>query len=165
MNGMGEAYYESPIGWVRIVGNDHGIFSLGFIEKAPPAGFCTPPSLKDCVEELDGYFKGALNEFDVKLRPDGTEFQKEVWAQVLQIPFGRTISYKGIAERIGKPKAVRAVGNANGRNRIPIIIPCHRIVGSKGDLTGYGGGLWRKEWLLNHEQKFFLKSDSESIGK
>ncbi len=165
MSKIHETFYKSPIGWVRIVGVDHGIVSLGFFDEGPPAVFSIPPSIKECVEELDGYFKGKLREFSIALDIDGTDFQKTVWAQVLRIPFGRTSSYKGIAAQIGKPKAVRAVGNANGRNKIPIIIPCHRVVGSSGNLTGYGGGLWRKEWLLNHEQKFSPNSGNEDTGQ
>jgi methylated-DNA-[protein]-cysteine S-methyltransferase len=103
---------------------------------------------------LEEYFKGTRREFDLKLRIEGTDFQRRVWDSLCGIPYGCTASYGEIAAIIGNPKASRAVGNANNRNRIPIIIPCHRVVGCNGKLTGYAGGLWRKEWLLSHEKKF-----------
>ena len=102
-------------------------------------------------EQLDAYFAGALDRFDVPMAAHGTDFQKRVWDQLVQIPFGETISYSELARRMGDPKLVRAVGVANGRNPISIIIPCHRVIGADGSLVGYGGGLERKKWLLEHE--------------
>jgi AraC family transcriptional regulator of adaptative response/methylated-DNA-[protein]-cysteine methyltransferase len=104
-------------------------------------------------KELEEYFKGALKKFTVPVVMTGTEFQNSVWKTLLKIPYGTTWSYKEEAEKLGRPKSVRAVANANGQNRISIIIPCHRVIGSNGTLTGYGGGLWRKKWLLEHEAK------------
>ena len=103
--------------------------------------------------QLEAYFAGELTEFDLPLNPRGTEFQKQVWQELQNIPFGVTISYGDLAERIGNPNSSRAVGAANGRNPISIIVPCHRVIGSNGKLTGYGGGMERKEWLLAHETK------------
>jgi methylated-DNA-[protein]-cysteine S-methyltransferase len=104
--------------------------------------------------QMEAYFAGELTEFDLPLNMTGTEFQKTVWRELLNIPFGVTISYGELAERVGNPSASRAVGAANGRNPISIIVPCHRVIGSNGKLTGYGGGIERKEWLLAHESKF-----------
>lgn len=105
------------------------------------------------MEELDAYFSGKLEEFKVPLKPSGSEFQEKVWNHLLKIPFAKTISYMQVAVQLGDVKSIRAVGTANGRNPIPIIIPCHRVIGSNGALTGYGGGLWRKKWLLDFERK------------
>jgi O-6-methylguanine DNA methyltransferase len=103
------------------------------------------------------YFKGRRQKFSVPLLLQGTDFQKSVWRQLKKIPFGRTASYAEIAKAIGNPRAFRAVGNANNKNPIPIMIPCHRVIGSDGQLVGFGGGLWRKEWLLSHERSLIRK--------
>jgi len=107
--------------------------------------------LAAAAEQLGGYFGGDLTAFDLPLAPRGTPFQQRVWSALVEIPFGETVSYGGLAERLGRPGAARAVGLANGRNPISIVIPCHRVVGSDGRLTGYGGGVDRKAWLLDHE--------------
>ncbi len=105
----------------------------------------------DAARQLAEYFRGGRREFELELSFEGTEFQKRVWRSLLEVPFGHLASYKDIAEAVGKPKASRAVGAANGANPIAIIAPCHRVIGANGKLVGYGGGLWRKEWLLKHE--------------
>ena len=97
------------------------------------------------------YFEGKRNQFDLNLNPAGTDFQKKVWNELLQIPYGKTCSYLDIAKRLGDPKSIRAAATANGKNPLWIVIPCHRVIGSDGSLTGYAGGLWRKKWLLDHE--------------
>lgn len=148
-----KTYYSSPIGTVQIKGSLEGIISLYFIEQNIEHSDI-PECLKECVKQLDEYFKGIRKEFTVKLIIEGTEFRKKVWGKLLDIPYGETCSYIDIASAIGNRKAVRAVGGANHNNEISIIIPCHRVIGSNGSLTGYGGGLWRKEWLLKHEQEF-----------
>lgn len=107
----------------------------------------------ETVAQLNAYFSGKLHEFDLPLKPTGTPFQEAVWQALTTIPYGKTVSYKDIAEHVNLPKAARAVGMANGRNPISIIIPCHRVIGANGKLTGYGGGLHRKEWLLEHEHE------------
>lgn len=143
---------------IKITGSENGIRSVDFVdEQASPEGVHSQkdsqshPILDECVLQLDEYFKGERKEFTVKLNPEGTEFQKIVWNELLKNPFGRTVSYMELAKSIGDVKAIRAVGAANGKNKIAIIIPCHRVIGSNGKLTGYAGGLWRKEWLLKHE--------------
>jgi methylated-DNA-[protein]-cysteine S-methyltransferase len=110
--------------------------------------------LKKCAEQLDEYFLGKRIEFNLPLQQHGTEFQLKVWNELLNIPFGETINYLTLAKRIGNLKSIRAVGTANGRNNISIVVPCHRVIGSDGSLTGYSGGLWRKQWLLEHENKY-----------
>jgi methylated-DNA-[protein]-cysteine S-methyltransferase len=152
MNQTYTAYYQSPIGLVEIVADDQAIKSVYFVEAeraAPPAQL--PPLLADGLAQLAAYFQGERQEFSLPLEPAGTDFQKRVWRQLLTVPYGKTASYMDIAKAVATEKAVRAVGLANGQNPISIIIPCHRIIGSDGSLTGYGGGLWRKEWLLKHE--------------
>jgi methylated-DNA-[protein]-cysteine S-methyltransferase len=155
-----KAYYQSPIGLIEIIGTAEAIKSLNFVEPDHPGfaevGLTNPalvavPTLADCLNQLDQYFKGERHDFALNLDPDGTAFQKTVWDQLLKIPYGQTVSYIEIARRLGNEKTVRAVGLANGQNPISLIIPCHRVIGSNGDLIGYGGGLWRKEWLLIHE--------------
>ncbi len=146
-----KSYYKSEIGLLEIVGVEEGIKSVSFVDDEAAGNFEIQPCLKECVVQLDQYFKGQRQEFSLKLAPSGSDFQKKVWQQLTKIPYGKTVSYLDIAKSIGQKKAVRAVGNANGRNKIVIIIPCHRVIGSRGQLTGYGGGLWRKEWLLKHE--------------
>ncbi len=146
-----KSYYQSEIGLLEIVGAEEGIKSVSFVDDEAADNFEIQPCLIECVAQLDQYFKGQRQEFSLKLAPSGSDFQKKVWQQLTKIPYGKTVSYLDIAKSIGQKKAVRAVGNANGRNKIVIIIPCHRVIGSRGQLTGYGGGLWRKEWLLKHE--------------
>lgn len=147
-----KAYYESPIGTIEVGGNEEGITYLDFADKKETAE--VPECLKQCIRELDEYFKGMRKEFTVKCVTDGTGFQNKVWQALTDIPYGSTRTYKEIAAAAGNEKAVRAVGNANHNNHIAIIIPCHRVIGSNGKLTGYAGGLWRKEWLLEHERRY-----------
>jgi methylated-DNA-[protein]-cysteine S-methyltransferase len=158
MNKEYQAYYQSEIGLLEIVGTSQVIKSINFIEAEEKsenlAETDMPPMVADCLAQLDEYFRGERQTFALNLEPEGTEFQKAVWRQVTTIPYGQTVSYLDLARLIGDEKAVRAVGAANGQNKIVIIIPCHRVVGSDGRLIGYGGGLWRKEWLLNHERRF-----------
>jgi methylated-DNA-[protein]-cysteine S-methyltransferase len=145
------AYYRSPIGTIEVAGTAAGISSLRFVrgrdeDKGPP-----PEALRSVIGELDEYFRGARREFSTGLALRGTEFQRRVWNELQKIPFGRTASYGRIAQTLGKSRAARAVGRANHLNPVSIIIPCHRVVGQDGGLVGYGGGLWRKRWLLAHE--------------
>jgi methylated-DNA-[protein]-cysteine S-methyltransferase len=109
--------------------------------------------LREAVAQLDEYFRGRRKEFTLELQLSGTEFQKQVWRELLKIPYGRTVSYGVLAAALGKPGSARAVGGANHRNPVSIVIPCHRVIGADGQLVGYGGGLWRKKWLLAHEKK------------
>ncbi len=141
---------NTPVGIIEITGSAKGIrsvlFSDGVCEPGPVA-----ECLIDCVMQLNEYFEGKRKTFNLNLDPEGTEFQLEVWEKLMQIPFGRTISYLDLARMTGSETNTRAVGNANGKNKINIIVPCHRVIGSNGKLTGYGGGLWRKEFLIKLE--------------
>ena len=145
------AYYKTPIGIARIVGDEGGISSISVIDGKDESSNNIPDCLKDCVTQLEEYFQGTRKSFNLNLNPQGTEFQKEVWRPLQQIPYGETITYLKQSEEFGDVKAIRAIAAANGKNPLWIVIPCHRVIGSNGSLTGYAGGLWRKRWLLEHE--------------
>jgi methylated-DNA-[protein]-cysteine S-methyltransferase len=147
------AHYSSPIGLIELTASSDALKSLNFVEPeaASPPDAVLPPVLQAALAQLAEYFAGTRREFDLPLAPDGTDFQRRVWQQLRAVTYGQTASYLEIALAVGNGKAVRAVGAANGSNPISIIIPCHRVIGTNGKLTGYGGGLWRKEWLLQHE--------------
>lgn len=151
---MATAIYKSPLGLLEVSGTSDVITSICFLDEEPQKNYLTNSYIKNCIRQLEEYLNGSRKEFDLRLEPEGTEFQKKVWNKLLEIPFGETISYIELTRKLGDEKAIRAVANANGQNKISIVIPCHRVIGSDGSLTGYGGGLWRKEWLLEHEQKF-----------
>jgi methylated-DNA-[protein]-cysteine S-methyltransferase len=142
----------TPIGALEISGSGRGVRSIVFAGRRRVRSGRTPACLKVAVRQIDEYFRGKRKKFTVKLDIGGTPFQKKVWRELLKIPFGKTASYADIASATGNPRACRAVGGANHRNPVPIIVPCHRVVGSGGGLTGYGGGLERKAWLLIHER-------------
>lgn len=149
-------FYHSPVGLLKISGTENYICEVSFYDKAQkPAGRkkTMPPMLILCVEQFIQYFHGARRIFELPIHQQGTKFQQDVWNELLTIPFGKTISYLELARKTGDPKAVRAVANANGKNNIAIIVPCHRVIGSTRELVGYAGGLWRKKWLLEHEAK------------
>ena len=138
---------------MRILGLASAVLEVKFYKAEIPSNDdSVPKMLLACRSQLDEYFRGKRKVFDLKLEPRGTTFQKKVWRQLLRIPYGETRSYKDIARDVGNSRAVRAVGMANARNPISIIIPCHRVIGIKGDLVGYGGELWRKQWFLDHER-------------
>ena len=143
--------FISPVGAIEIKGTQQDIKSISFMDEERTSGNSVPNVLLQCKQELEEYFAGTRKIFEVVLNPDGTDFQKTVWAELLKIDFGNTLSYMSIAKKLNNPGAVRAVGLANGKNPIGVIIPCHRVIGEDGSLTGYAGGLWRKKWLLNHE--------------
>lgn len=147
---MFEAYYKSPIGNLRILANEAYITEIQFSDEYFKMDLL-PNQIKQCINELDEYFNGKRRVFTIPINPSGTEFQGRVWNQLCKIPFGKTISYIELARQLGDEKAIRAVGTANGQNPIPIIIPCHRVIGNDGSLTGYAGGLLKKQWLLEHE--------------
>lgn len=149
-------YYHSPVGLLKISGTDDYISQVSFHDttnKVAAKKKDLSPLLINCVEQLIQYFQGALRQFDLPLNQPGTAFQQEVWGELIRIPFGKTINYLDLARRIGDAKATRAVANANAKNGIAIIVPCHRVIGSNKELVGYAGGLWRKKWLLEHEAK------------
>ncbi|MFW6294873.1 MAG: methylated-DNA--[protein]-cysteine S-methyltransferase [Halanaerobium sp.] len=145
-------YFNSPIGLIELQADRSELLSLKFQDEKRYQEEKTAV-LKAAREQLKEYFEGARKEFKLPLRIEGTDFQKSVWRQLREIPYGNTFSYKEVAEAIGNNKAYRAVGNANNKNSIPIIIPCHRVTASNGELGGYGAGIWRKKWLLEHESK------------
>jgi methylated-DNA-[protein]-cysteine S-methyltransferase len=144
------AYHESPIGLIEVGGTATHIVSLYFVEDRRVA-FEPHPTVLEAVRQVAEYLSGERRAFELDLALHGTAFQERVWRQLLTVPYGQAATYQDIANALGKPKAVRAVGAANGQNPISIVVPCHRIIGSDGKLVGYGGGLWRKEWLLRHE--------------
>jgi methylated-DNA-[protein]-cysteine S-methyltransferase len=160
---MYRSYYPSEIGLLEIVVTDRFVVSLEFVPEITTGRHSdgvfymkTPdrhPLLKACARQLDEYFNGGRKEFTLPLRPEGTPFQKSAWEELIKIPYGTVISYGEQARRMSKEKAVRAVGGANGKNKIVIVIPCHRVIGKDGSLTGFGAGMDRKQWLLEHERK------------
>lgn len=152
---MYKSIINSPIGLIEIKAGDEGIISVSFLDANEVEKTSSENSLvKDCIDQINKYFQAELKVFNLTLDLRGTEFQKSVWNRLLQIEYGETISYNYLAEELGDMKKVRAAANANGQNPIALIIPCHRVIGSDGSLTGYAGGLWRKKWLLDHEAKF-----------
>ena len=156
MSSIFSTYYHSPVGLLKISGTETYISEVTFhdtSEKAEGAKKQMPPMLINCVEQLIQYFNGERRIFDLPLNQAGTAFQQDVWNILTQIPFGKTISYLELARKTGDTKATRAVANANGKNDIAIIVPCHRVIGSNNTLVGYAGGLWRKKWLLELEAK------------
>jgi len=148
---------ESPLGRLLLIAEDAGLREIRFENSkhpaAQPEGHEDVKPFHEIIRQLRAYFAGELEAFDLPLAPEGTPFQLKVWRKLLQIPYGETISYGELARRLGNPNASRAVGVANGSNPIPIVIPCHRVIGSNGKLTGYGGGLPIKEKLLALEQR------------
>ncbi|CCH54876.1 methylated-DNA/protein-cysteinemethyltransferase [Fibrisoma limi BUZ 3] len=146
------AYMNSPLGPVRITGDDLGVAAISCVDVTFPDPMPdVPDPLQGAVTQLEEYFAGTRQTFNFALNPAGTAFQQKVWQALLDVPFGTTLSYLALTRRIGDEKAIRAVAAANGKNPLWIVVPCHRIIGSDGSLTGYAGGLWRKQWLLTHE--------------
>jgi methylated-DNA-[protein]-cysteine S-methyltransferase len=143
-------YLTTPIGMMELCANATSLRAVEFVDH-PRYLSQTTPLLEEAVVQLNGYFHDQRRLFDLPLSFDGTAFQMVVWQELLEIPYGCTASYQDIARRLGRPRAVRAVGAANARNPITIVVPCHRVIGTNGSLTGYASGLWRKAWLLEHE--------------
>jgi len=146
----GLVYYSSPVGELLIESENEKIITLNFLKEAKQEESSTPAT-DQCIKELDEYFLKGRKFFSFEMELRGTDFQKKVWNELLNIPYGKTISYEELAIRIGNVKSIRAVGLANGQNPIAITIPCHRVIGKNGDLVGYGGGMDNKVWLLQHE--------------
>ncbi|HEX8269400.1 MAG TPA: methylated-DNA--[protein]-cysteine S-methyltransferase [Flavobacterium sp.] len=147
---METAIIKTPLGITRIEGDEHGICLISASDNGDFSDFI-PEMLQKAVSEINEYFAGVRNQFTFKLNPSGTDFQKKVWDELLRIPFGTTTSYLALSKKLGDVKAIRAVASANGKNPLWIVVPCHRVIGTDGSLTGYAGGLWRKKWLLEHE--------------
>jgi methylated-DNA-[protein]-cysteine S-methyltransferase len=163
---METAYIKTPLGIAKIVGDENGISIISVSDEGEicsasslSLGSTTIPSvLQESILQLNEYFEGKRNEFTFKLNPSGTEFQQKVWKGLVEIPFGKTMSYMELSKKLGDVKAIRAVASANGKNPLWIVVPCHRVIGTDGSLTGYAGGLWRKKWLLEHENPTTQKS-------
>ncbi|QHV94765.1 methylated-DNA--[protein]-cysteine S-methyltransferase [Spirosoma endbachense] len=153
---MTTTIFDSPLGLVRVTGDEAGVSAISCVDVSPDEAVSTPTNLPQPVEQavvqLTEYFAGTRQSFDFLMNPAGTTFQQTVWKALLDVPFGTTLSYLALTRRIGDEKAIRAVAAANGKNPLWIVVPCHRIIGSNGSLTGYAGGLWRKKWLQEHER-------------
>lgn len=147
---MPTVFINSPLGTTKIVGDENGISQISILEEGV-ISTTIPNELKVAVTQINEYFSGTRTDFDFRLNPNGTDFQKKVWQELLNIPYGKTISYLDLAKKLGDPKVIRAAASANGKNPLWIVIPCHRVIGTDGSLTGYAGGFWRKKWLLEHE--------------
>ncbi len=154
-------YYDSPIGTIKIKISGSYISELLYVNDKPAMASETielsaeeKRVLQKCITQLNEYFSGKRKLFDLPIQQEGSAFQQKVWSELVKIPFGKTISYLQLAQRLGDAKSIRAAASANGRNKLNIVVPCHRVIGSDGSLIGYGGGLPRKKWLLEHEAKF-----------
>ncbi|RDI08474.1 methylated-DNA--[protein]-cysteine S-methyltransferase [Flavobacterium sp. AG291] len=148
---MEQTHIKTPLGITLIEGDENGICKIWVLDEELPVTKKIPATLKNAALQLTEYFDGKRNTFDFPLNPQGTDFQKKVWKALLEIPFGKTTSYQELSIKLGDVKAIRAVASANGKNPLWVVVPCHRVIGSDGSLTGYAGGLWRKKWLLEHE--------------
>jgi methylated-DNA-[protein]-cysteine S-methyltransferase len=146
-------YYASPVGQLKIQCSEEHVQAVVFLKEETEMQNDEHALLTTCTQQFDDYFSGERKAFDLPLLQTGTVFQQKVWQLLLQIPFGKTISYNDLSKQYGDLKAIRAVASANGKNNLAIIVPCHRVIGSNQSLTGYAGGLWRKKWLLEHEAK------------
>ncbi|HSN48262.1 MAG TPA: methylated-DNA--[protein]-cysteine S-methyltransferase [Flavobacterium sp.] len=147
---METVYIKTPLGMAKIVGDENGISIISVSDEGENSK-TIPSVLQESVSQLNDYFEGKRTDFTFKLNPLGTDFQKKVWKELLEIPFGKTMTYLELSKKMGDVKAIRAVASANGKNPLWIVVPCHRVIGTDGSLTGYAGGLWRKKWLLEHE--------------
>ena len=155
---MKTCYIHSPLGRTKIEGNADGISTITVLNSDEKLTDIIPEGLQDCVYQLHEYFEGTRQQFSLKLNPKGTKFQQKVWKALQTIPYGTTTTYLKLSQQLGDVKAIRAVANANGKNPLWIVIPCHRVIGSDGSLTGYAGGLQRKQWLLEHESPYKQQS-------
>jgi methylated-DNA-[protein]-cysteine S-methyltransferase len=155
---MEKAIINTPLGITEIQGDENGISKIYIRGENVEITSKIPSKLKEAVIQLQEYFEGKRTHFTFLLHPSGTEFQKKVWQELLNIPFGKTCSYLELSKKLGDVKAIRAVAAANGKNPLWIVVPCHRVIGADGSLTGYAGGLWRKKWLLEHENPSVQKT-------
>jgi methylated-DNA-[protein]-cysteine S-methyltransferase len=160
MNEIHTTYYSSPIGLLRVCGTENYITEVHFLkthitpEFQKPLSGDAPGVVHHCVNQLIEYFAGQRNQFDVPVHQEGSDFQQRVWSELLTIPYGKTISYLQLSKQLGNPKAIRAAASTNGKNKIGILVPCHRVIGSNNTLVGFAGGLPVKKWLLQHEAKY-----------
>ena len=151
------AFIPSPLGTTKVVGDENGVSVISILQEGELSKKI-PKELKEVVTQLNEYFEGKRQNFDFKINPKGTDFQQKVWEELRNIPFGKTMSYLDLSKKLGDVKAIRAVASANGKNPLWIVVPCHRVIGTDGSLTGYAGGLWRKKWLLEHESPSLQQS-------
>lgn len=152
-----KSFYPSPVGWLALVASDEALMRIKFLETKPDAHPQQDNTIiQQTKKELSAYFDGKRKTFSIPLDVEGTDFQQLVWKELIHIPFGQTITYGQLAQKLGDIKKVRAVGRANGQNPIPIIVPCHRVIGADNNLVGYGGGIRRKRFLLKHEGALLL---------
>jgi len=147
---MQTVFINTPLGTAKIKGDELGVSVISILQEGEISKVI-PVELKDAVKQLQEYFEGKRTTFNFPINPKGTDFQQKVWKALLEIPYGKTTSYMELSKKLGDVKAIRAVASANGKNPLWIVVPCHRVIGSDGSLTGYAGGLWRKKWLLEHE--------------
>ena len=148
---MQTVYIKTPLGTAEIIGGVNGVSAISILDVETEISNEIPDFLELPIKELNEYFDFKRTAFTFKLQPQGTAFQQKVWQELINIPFGKTVSYMDLSKKLGDIKAIRAVASANGKNPLWIVIPCHRVIGTDGSLTGYAGGLWRKKWLLEHE--------------
>ena len=154
------SYYHSPLGWIEIRASQDAVTSVTCCGERKKENQGGSEILTECIRQLDEYFNGQRTHFDIPVNQEGTDFQKRVWKVLTDIPFGKTVSYGYVAKMLNHPKASRAVGAANGRNKVWIIVPCHRVIGADGSLTGYSGGIEIKKWLLAHEAQVLKKHNT-----
>lgn len=147
---METCFISSPLGITKISGDENGVAVISVLSEGE-LSTTIPNQLQEAVLQLKEYFEGKRIDFTFKLNPKGTDFQQKVWQELRNIPFGKTISYLDLSKKLGDVKVIRAAASANGKNPLWIVVPCHRVIGTDGSLTGYAGGLWRKKWLLEHE--------------
>lgn len=148
---MPVAYYKSPVGITRITAENGFITSISIRDEEIEVLPTDDAVLQQAIQQLDEYFAGTRKDFDLPIKQEGSDFQQSVWQQLLKIPYGTTISYGQQSKLMNNPLGIRAIASANGKNNLWVVVPCHRVIGSDGSLTGYAGGLWRKKWLLAHE--------------
>ncbi|MDB5158835.1 MAG: methylated-DNA--[protein]-cysteine S-methyltransferase [Mucilaginibacter sp.] len=150
---MPAIYYKTPVGICLITEEDDFVSRIHILDEEHEPTPAETPLLKEVVKQMDEYFAGTRKTFDFPIKQPGTDFQQQVWQELLKIDYGTTISYNQQSQRMNSPLAIRAIASANGKNNLWVVVPCHRVIGSNGSLTGYAGGLWRKQWLLEHEAK------------
>ncbi|SDD79868.1 methylated-DNA-[protein]-cysteine S-methyltransferase [Mucilaginibacter pineti] len=150
---MPTAYYRTPLGVARITEDDDFISAVSILDEEPEITPPATPLLQMAIKQLQEYFTGERKIFDFPIKQPGTVFQQQVWECLMEVGYGKTISYAQQSNKMKSPLAIRAIASANGKNNLWVVVPCHRIIGSDGSLTGYAGGLWRKQWLLEHEAR------------
>jgi methylated-DNA-[protein]-cysteine S-methyltransferase len=150
---MPSAYCQTPVGIARIIAEDGFITCISIRDEEYECSPVEDPALNKAIRQLNEYFAGERTAFDLPIKQAGSAFQQEVWEQLLKIPYGKTISYGQQSRLMNNPLGIRAIASANGKNNLWVVVPCHRVIGSDGSLTGYAGGIWRKKWLLEHEAR------------